>query len=260
MLRKANDISGFTLGAEDGEIGRVKDFYFDDQTWTVRYVVADTGKWLPLRKVLLSPFAIHGVLENDRKVLVGLTRAQVESSPSIEAHLPISREFEREYLNYYHWPFYWQGPGLWGPSDHPAYRYYPGVAPMDPATAPSKQESDSHLRSISEVRHYKLEATDGQLGHVEDFLIDDGTWAIRYLVVDTRNWWPGKRVLVPTQWISWVSWTDSRVDIDLDRETVKRAPEYNPSVPVTREYEAQLFSHYGREPYWTQPGPTVGAR
>jgi hypothetical protein len=249
MLRKIRDLKGYALAAQDGEIGHVKDFYFDDQTWTVRYLVADTGHWLPQRKVLLSPFAVSGIQSTPHGALaVNLTRTQIEQSPSIEAHKPVSRQYEADYFQYYGWPYYWSGPMLWGPLEFPGpYVATPAPEPPRHAAAPSE---DSHLRSVNEVLGYQLQALDEHFGHVEDFILDDESWALRYLVVDTRNWWPGKRVLLAPQWIAWVSWPEARVYVDFDRQTVERAPLYDPAAPLTREDEEKLFEHYQRPPYW----------
>ncbi|HWH72064.1 MAG TPA: PRC-barrel domain-containing protein [Candidatus Sulfotelmatobacter sp.] len=249
MLRQTKELLGYRLGARDGEIGHIKDLYFDDQTWTVRYLVADTGNWLPHRKVLISPIAVTGLQTTPHKVVaVNLTRQQIEESPSIETHKPVSRQYEAEYLQYYGWPYYWPGPLLWGPLDYPG-PYVAPTAPPPPPPRPAESE-DSHLRSIKEVTGYHLQALDQAFGHVEQFILEDENWAIRYLVADTRNWWPGKHVLLAPQWLSWVSWSELRVYVDFDRATVQRAPEYNPAVPITREFEEQLFAHYNREPYW----------
>ncbi len=255
MLWKTKDLKGCRLAASDGEIGHLKDLYFDDDAWTVRYLVADTGNWLPHRKVLVSPHAVGGVHSTPHKAVeVKLTRKQIEESPSIEAHKPVSREHEAKYLSYYGWPYYWPGPFLWGPVAFPGM-----IAPNTPTPEAEPAEpanpEDSHLRSVAEVSGYSIQALDYHFGHVDQFIVDDRDWAIRYIVADTRTWWPGKRVLLSPQWISSVSWKEMSVYVDLDRETVKRSPEYNPNVPLTREYETSLFEHYNREPYW-QPAAT----
>jgi hypothetical protein len=256
MLRSTKELKGCKLGARDGEIGHVKDLYFDDQGWVVRYLVADTGHWLPHRKVLIAPFAVTGIhLAPHKAVEVSLTKRQIEASPSIEAHKPVSRQFEEQYFQYYGWPYYWPGPLLWGPGDFPGPAV-PAPIPAEPSPAAPPQGEDSHLRSVNEVSGYHLQALDQHFGHVEHFIFDDEPWAIRYLVVDTRNWWRGKRVLLAPQWISRVSWSELRVYVDLDRETVRRAPEYLPSAPITREYEQKLFDYYNRQPYWeSRPVP-----
>lgn len=250
MLWKSRELRGLRLGAKDGQIGHLKDLYFDDQSWTVRYLVADTGNWLPHRKVLISPFAVTAI-HGGKAVEVNLTRQQIEDSPSIETHKPVSRQYEARFHQYYGWPYYWPGPLLWGPVAFPG-PVAPGNVPieMPPFQAEPTEPQEPHLRSEEEIAGYTLQALDDHFGHIEQLIVDDRDWAIRYLVVDTRNWWPGKRVLVAPQWISSVSWSELSVYLDLDRETVQRGPEYIPAKPITREYEQQLYEHYNREPYW----------
>lgn len=262
MLRKTKDLKGATLAARDGDIGHVKDFYFDERTWTVRYLVADTGQWLPNRRVLLSPFAVSRIENRPHSsVAINLTKKQIEESPSIEEHRPVSRQYEIEYMQYYGWPDYWPGPLLWGPVEAP-WAYLPSNLQTFPRHKTIDQGEDSHLRSVNEVSGlsgYQIQALDQLFGHVEYFLFDDTNWAIRYLVCDTRNWWPGKHFLLSPQWTAWISWSDSRVYIDLDRETIRHAPEYNPSVEISREFEEKLFAHYNRKPYW-ESQPELAAR
>jgi hypothetical protein len=250
MLRRTSQLRGLVLGARDGEIGRVKDFYFDDSRWAVRYLVADTGKWLALRQVLLSPHSVRRIREDDKILEVNLTREQVEKSPPIDHDKPVSRQYEDSYYRYYNFPFYWQGASMWGPMETPVL----GVAPP-PNVAESRREDpshsgDAHLRSVVAVTGYHIQALDGELGHVEDFVISDENWAIEYLVVDTVNWWPGKKVLVPPSWASEVDWHGSKLMVNLDRATIKGAPGYDASQPIARDYEAALFRYYNREPYW----------
>ena len=254
MLRHCNRLKGYRLGANDGEIGKVEDFYFDDQNWTVRYVVADTGYWLPDRLVLLSPHAFQSA-EDEAKILhTRLSRQQIENSPPITADQPVSRQFEREYYSYYGWPVYWTGPALWGPGPYPLY-----YAPLAARHTPDRQaevSGDPHLRSTNEITGYALEARDGAVGHIDDVILDEPSWVIRYLVIDTGNWLPGKKVLVAPQWIEQVSWERSAVRVDLARETIRQAPEYDVHSPIGRDYEISLFKHYSREGYW-EGEPTV---
>lgn len=261
MLRNSKELRGFRLGARDGEIGSLKDFYFDDNSWTVRYLVADTGDWLAHRRVLISPFAVASIQTTPHKVVeMNLTKTQIEQSPPIETHKPISRRFEEEYSQYYGWPYYWPGPLLWGPVDFPG-PLPPGFPAPLPQPPPREKGEDSHLRSVSEIagfHGYLIQALDQAFGHVNQFIIDDETWAIRYLVADMRNWLPGKHVLLSPNWISWVSWSEARVYVDLDRDTIRRAPEYSLDTPLTREYEQRLFEHYNRTPYW-QSAPSAAA-
>jgi hypothetical protein len=109
---------------------------------------------------------------------------------------------------------------------------------------------DPHLRGMGEVKDYHIQATDGEIGHLEDFIIDDQNWVIRYMVVDTRNWWPGKKVLISPQWIDRVSWEESKVYAELSRQAIKSSPEYKDRLPITTEYESELYDHYGKTTYW----------
>ena len=190
MLSNAKTLQGYKLNSLDGEIGKVKEFYFDDRHWTIRYLVADTGNWLTGRQVLISPYALLAVSREKQQITVDLTKKQIEGSPSLDRDKPVSRQFEEAYCAYYCWPMYWGGPYKWGS--------YPSIVRDRAKWRKSQGEKawDAHLRSTHAVSGYQIQAADGEIGHVEDFVIDDETWAIRYLIVDTHNWWPGKKVLV----------------------------------------------------------------
>jgi hypothetical protein len=232
------------LDSLNGEIGRVKDFYFDDRHWTVRYLVAETGNWLTGRQVLISPYALVAIISGEEHITVELTKKQIEDSPSLDSDKPVSRQFEEAYYGYYGWPMYWGGPYNWG-----AYPYIVRDRRNWNPTHNGKSW-DPHLRSTHDVRGHHIQAADGEIGHVEDFLIDDETWAIRYLIVDTRNWWPGTKVLVSPQWIERVSWNESKVFVNLSRQAISESPEYKMECPLTRDYESGLYLHYDRLGYW----------
>ena len=246
MLRKAKTLQGYKLDSRDGEIGKVKEFYFDDQHWAIRYLVADTGNWLTSRQVLISPYALVAVSKEEKHIAVDLTKKQIEDSPALESDKPVSRQFEDAYYGYYGWPMYWGGPYMWGYYSYPMRDREKWRA----ATQAEKASWDPHLRSTHDVSGHDIEAADGEIGHVEDFIIDDETWAIRYLIIDTRNWWPGKKVLVSPQWIERVSWSESKVFVNLSRETIKQSPEYTEESLPTRDYETKLHRHYNRQGYW----------
>ncbi len=253
MLHRAKTLREYKLDSLDGEMGRVNDFYFDDEHWTVRYLVADTGNWLRGRLVLISPYALVAAIKDEEHIAVDLSKKQIEESPSIFTDKPVSRQFEREYYGYYGWGSYWGGPFPWGAYSYP----YPGPATAEEERPAGDEEKewDPHLRSVRNVTGYNIEASDGEIGHVEDFVIDDVTWAIRYLIVDTRNWWPGKKVLISPQWIERVSWSNSKVFVNLTRDAIKQAPEYADDSVLNREYEAGLHGHYGRDGYWKTEEP-----
>jgi hypothetical protein len=245
MLDKAKTLSGYKLRSLDGDIGKVKDFYFDDHHWTIRYLVADTGDWLADRLVLISPHSLTAVDRKQRFIAIDLTKRQIEGSPSWNSDKPVSRQLEEDYYGYYGWPAYWSGSLMWGP-----YSFLPHERVEASKVNSGGKPWDPHLRSASKERGYNLQAKDGDIGHVDDFIIDDETWAIRYMVADTRNWWPGKKVLISPRWIERVSWEESKVFVDLLRETIKMSPEYTEEALLTRDYEAKLHEHYKREGYW----------
>jgi uncharacterized protein YrrD len=245
MLRRAKELTGYKLGARDGEIGKVKEFYFDDQSWTVRYLIADTGGWLSGRQVLISPYALEPANEGSEVIPVDLTKSQIEQSPSLATDRPVSRQYEGDYYSYYGWPGYWGGPYTWGLSAYPTR----GGNGWSEASRRAEDE-DPHLRSTEDVTGRDIQARDGEIGHVEDFVIDDETWTIRYLIVDTQNWWPGKKVLISTRWIERISWEESKVFINLTREAIRQGPEYTDETLITRDHETKLHRHYNREGYW----------
>jgi hypothetical protein len=251
MLTSATHLKGLVVRATDGELGSVDQFYFDDETWAIRYLIVETGGWLGNRRVLISPFSVVYTDLLDKRLDVALTKKQVEHSPDIDTHQPVSRQHEAAYLGYYGYPYYWGGPYLWGPAFYPAGLAIPTNASEEAMADRVRRESaDSHLRSSEAVIGYDIEAADGEIGHVDGFVVDDEAWAIRYIEVATRNWWPGKKVLVSPAWIERVSWTESKVCVGLSREAIKNGPEYAESMPITREYENRLYLHYGRPPYW----------
>jgi hypothetical protein len=259
VLRQSSEIIGHEVLATDGSIGTVADLLFDDRTWTLRWAVVDMGDWVAGRQVLLPPSAFGQSVPGSRQFPVKLTREQVENSPDLAQDEPVSRQKEIEIYSHYGWmPYFYptMDPVAGAPvaSRHIAEEGG-GVAPRDASRPPPEDfgtnpAGDEHLRSINEVTEYYIHASDGDIGHVETFLIDDADWSVRYFVVDTRNWWPGRMVLVSTQWITAISWEDEHVTVDLTREQVKKSPEYDSAAPVERGYEERLHAHYDRPTYW----------
>jgi len=241
MLRSVKSLEGFAIGATDGAIGKVKDFYFDDEAWVVRYVVVNTSAWLGDREVLISPQAIGEAGFGAEILPVNVTKEQVKKSPGIDTNRPISRQFEKNFLGYYGYPYYWSGAASWGEGKYPG-TLLTGVGPSAiPAylgylRAPSEHagHEDAHLRSCQAVKGYHVHAKDGEVGHIEGMIIDDRSWSIRYLVVNTSNWWIGHQVLVSPERIQYVSWVDSQVGMDLDRRSIQDAPKYEGNVTLDR--------------------------
>lgn len=246
MLRSIKNLHGYTIQASDGKIGEVHEFYFDDDRWTIRYLIVDTGTWLPGRHVLISPTAIQKADWVVPKLEVNLTQEQIQESPEVDVYKPFSRQQELNYVKYYGWPTYWSAA-------IPTTRPKPAEQP-DTATqrdAPNLPDDAPHLRQTRDVIGYYIHASDGDIGHVEDFIFDDETWTIRYMVADTRNWLPGKKVLVSPEWITDISWVESKLFLNISQADVRNSPEFNPSAPVNREYEMRLYDYYGRPRYWS---------
>ena len=255
MLRTSQHLIGVAIAATDGDIGRVVDVYFDHEHWALRYLVVDTGTWLSSRRVLVAPWAFAGLDADERRLAVSLSRAQVRDSPDAAAQGPISRRHELEFHAYYGYQPYWLGADPWlyqplpGAPLPPAVPMPPDMSAGQKALRPS-EENDVRLRSVNETAAYHVKAIDGAIGHVEDFLIDDETWAIRYLVVDTSKRWMGRRVVVSIDWISSVSESDRVVAVGLTRKVIEECPEYDPDRPIEPAYAARWSRHYERPPYW----------
>jgi uncharacterized protein YrrD len=259
MLRNAKELEGYAVSATDGVIGHVKDFYIDDGQWVIRYLVVETGGWLSSRKVLVSPIAV-GTPNWEQKLLpVSISKEQVSNSPDIDTDKPVSRQHEAMYAGYYGYPFYWGGAGYWAGGMYPSLMMpvYGGlggsVASQDEAQRESSrhEHDDPHLRSCNAVVGYHIHASDGDIGHVAGMLIDEQTWAVRYLVVDTSNWWMGHQILIAPQWIETVNWSDRTVAVSMTRQAIKDAPVYDSQATVSREDEERLHKHYGHAGYWT---------
>jgi hypothetical protein len=264
MLRSMKDLEGYTIRATDGDIGHVNDFYFEDDRWVVRYLIVEAGHWLSSRKVLISPIAIGQPNWTAKVLPVSITKEQVKNSPDIDTDKPVSRQEEMRYHGYYGYPYYWGGTGLWGLGAYPGMMLsggdYGGADAGDLAEraehaqmmreAAQHQNDDPHLRSGNEVMNYHIEATDGGIGHVQGLLLDEDTWAIRYIVVDTSNWWLGHQVLIAPRWIQNVRWPDRTVSVSLTRQAVQDAPPYDAAVPLHRNEEIVLHNHYKRIGYW----------
>jgi uncharacterized protein YrrD len=253
MLHSFNHIRGYPMHASDGEIGSLHDLYFDDQSTLVRYLVVDTGTWLPDRRVLLVPAVVGGIDEMRGEIVTGLTRQQVEDSPPVDMEKPVSRQHELSLHTYYDWEPYWTAPPLAG-TLAPYWGAAMAAAPVSRADNPvaeelaarEREQSDPHLHSAREVEGYHVAATDGEIGHVEDFFIDDEDWAIRLLGIDTRNWLPGRNVVIAPSWLHGIDWAKRRVEVDLTRQQIKDSPEYDPTLTVDEAYLERLSAHYGR--------------
>jgi sporulation protein YlmC with PRC-barrel domain len=231
MTVTIQQLYGKALAASDGEVGSIKDFYFNDQQWAIRYVIVDTGSWLPGRQVLLSPHAFRSVYHKEDSLQVILTRQQIENSPTIAAHKPVSRQFEEEYYRYYGWPYYWDGGGMWGVGGQPVtpWPYLMPDQQTTPPGAPLSSGDDPHLRSTQAMNGYHIQASDGSIGHVTDFVMDGENWVIRQLVVQTGHWFSSKEIVLSPQDVHRISYEESTVYVSKTKEAISAAPEYHVS-------------------------------
>ena len=252
MLWNAASLKGYAIEATDGRLGTVSDFLFDDASWLVRWLVVDTGKWLSGRKVLLPPSALGHLDQKREQFSVRLTMREVKDSPDIDADRPVSRQMENHVYDYYGWNPYWTS-GLYMGGYMGAYWGGGMVPPLSQEArrreehmiSTQREDEDPHLRSIAAVTGYHIHALDGEIGHVEDLFVEDADWSIRYLLVDTKNWWPGKKVLISPRSAQTIDWQHKLVNLNVNRQKVKDSPTYDASTTIDRPYERQFHSYYG---------------
>lgn len=240
-------LEGFEIEASDGSIGKCNDFLLDDSAWVVRYIVVNTRNWLFGRKVLISPNSVNEIDVVAGLVGVDLRREQVKNSPPLDSNSPVSRQYEIFFNRYYNWSDYWGGSEILVQDAHP--RTLESEEELLEIEESGKE--NSNLRSTSEVSGYRIHAHDDEIGHVEDFLIAEDSWRIRYLVIDTSNWMPGsKRVVIHPNWVESVDWAESSLKIKMNREQIESCPKYDSKIPVQRDFEKSIFDHFKFPYYW----------
>jgi hypothetical protein len=245
MLRNINNLIGHKIHATDGELGTVDEFFFDDRTWLIRYMVVKTGGWLSGRRVLIAPAALKLPDWKSKTFPVALTREQVSGSPDIDTQKTVTRAHELELHRHYAWPLYW-GDGFYAGDPSGGALFAAAAEEAGRRGGPAKAEKETRLQSTRAVAGYKLHAADGPIGRVEDYIVDDIKWSVRYLVASTGAWLANRKVLVSPHWIETVSWETSEVFVDLTRDAIKESPGFDPERPVSEDYESDLYDHYGR--------------
>lgn len=255
MLRSLKEIEGYMVIASDGDVGCVIDFLFDDEYWTIRYLVVQTGGFFGDRLVLISPISFHRIDWSTRCFQLSLSLVEIRSSPDIDLRSPVSRDREREYCQHFRYPYYWNYSGLWGKGP------YPGLLSPDLQRGRPienlEDTNDVHLQSARAVRGYRVLGHDEPLGHIEDFIVDDESWAARYLAVDTTSWRWERQVLLVPHWATQISWSERTLRVEVTQQAVKDSPEWNPLVAPRRDYEVRLYSHYGKPVYWDASGRAI---
>lgn len=248
MLRSTKDLEKYSVSVKDGDIGKMHSFLFSDEDFRIRYTVVDTGKWIPDRRVLIHPSHVVKILSSDSVVVLDLTRDKIDRAPEIEEKEPAHMEARKKRLDKMStvmWEPIFQQPG--------GIPYYPNYLAfdMDMREKSLDEEVETNIRSTREIEGYDIIATDGKIGHVEDFIADvSESWKIRYLVVDTRDFLPSKKVIISPDWVKEFSWERREVLVDHTKKEIKNSPEFDPTVPVNRKYEEVLFDYYGRPKYW----------
>jgi uncharacterized protein YrrD len=245
MLRSIEKLKDFRVQAVDGELGSVSALLFDERRWHVRYLVMDVGNWLVGRQVLISPTAVTEIDNETKDLFLSLTKEQIENSPDVAEDAPVSREIEQALHKYYQWRPYW---GI-GVNDPLAFSPFLGEAvATEIETKQDESQVDvnveNHLRSTAEVTGYQIQARDGEIGHVNDFLFDDKEWRIRHLVVDTGTWLPGKKVLLAPPWIQRIQWAAKKVYFALTQDSVRHSPPFDPVLLDTEQYEKEMLDQY----------------
>lgn len=247
MLRSTDELIGYRLHTTDDTLGKCRDLLFDDRWWTIRHILANTGTWLSGRRVLVSPPMILKPDWESKNIFLKVSKETVEHCPSPMEDEPVSREHERKMALYYGYPNYWAGEGLWGPAPTPAAAELLAAKVRENGQDQPPVEESNHLRSFKEIKRYRIRCLDGDIGHVDDFILDDETWALRHVVVDTGNWLSGgKKVLLSLDWADAVSWSDRSLGMDLSQQQIENGPEFDPEKPVNAEVETRLYDYYGR--------------
>ena len=247
MLRSLNELRGYRVEATDGDIGQVKEFYFDDARWTVRYLVVHLGGWLPGRRVLIAPVALKEPQWRTRTFPLAITKRQIESSPAVDTDKPVARQDQMLLHRHYGWELYWAAEAMIGDPSLTAA----AAAGARPVNQGGKGRNPN-LRTTAVVGGMHLQAKDGRIGHIADFIADDTLWLIQYLVIDTGGWLPGRSVLLAPEWIESIDWRKSTAYVGHSRAEVEDSPPFDATSPVNRKYEEQLYDYYGRPTYWPQ--------
>ena len=214
------------MSATDGDIGTVKDFYFEDSSWIVRYLVIETGEWLNNRSVLISPDAHLTPDWKNKNFPINLSKEQIKNSPDIDTELPVSRQQEIKMYDHYALEKYWRGGFVAGGMPLPMNE---AMIKEDDEISNKKTNDDQHLRSIEKVIGYGVKAIDGTIGKIKDFIIDDTNWNIDFIVVETGNWFSEKNVIISPQIVKDIKWDISELILNINVEQVKDSPEYDKS-------------------------------
>lgn len=258
MLATTHELRGFKVFSEDEEIGEVEDYYFDRKYWVNRYLVVDTGNWLVERDILISPEAVEEIDYGEQLIKLNISAEEIENSPPVEKEDKLMRTHERDLADYFNWTNYWRAAeptntGISGLVPNNLIRKITieeNIKDREKENKKIPAEEETNLRSVNELINFKIHASDGFIGHVDKFIIDDNNWLIRYLLVDTKDLLPGKKVVLAPEWINNIDWVGEEVEFKLTVEEIENAPEYDAEMPISELYETKLYEHYDKEKYW----------
>ncbi len=233
MERSLNGLIGYSIMAKDGELGKVAEFYFDDKNWLVRYLVVETGNWFFNKKVLL-PHKVLGSVDWEKETFhVDLTTKQVADSPDVETKLTVSRQHEMELFSYYALPYYWSDLAITAP----IINLQPDPVLDEEGKVIPPPKKNPHLCSSEIVDGFHIQTSEGAIGHLADFLLDDDTWTINFLVVNKHNWLPEEKMLLSPKWVDHIDWDESNIYVDLSKETIKNSPEFDPIQTIGTDFQ-----------------------
>ncbi len=255
MLHTLSSLAGFTIQAADGNVGTVKDFYFDDRHWTIRHLVIEIGSLLESHKVLLSPVHIKHLNYENKMIVVDLSVSDIKGSSHIDTNRSVAQQYEIDYLSYYGYAFYWGTNSLWDSSGEPKALTVMEESPQAAETFAAidtvrRMHGDRHLRSCNEIVNYHIQASDGEIGHLHGMLIDEDTWAIRYFIASTSNWWLGNKVLIGPQEVKDISWGNAKIYVDMTQAQVKGSPLFDGAVSLSFPKEMGAYLHHGSDTNW----------
>lgn len=246
MKRSIKELLGYSVKARDGEKGKVKNILFDEESWTIRYLEVDLGSLFHEKRVLISTQHFKTPDAENQHFPIDLSTSEIERSPDLESDLPVSLEYEKRLREHYELQPYW-------PVNAASFAGRESMfSPDNPFRTPKKiideMAIDTRLRSFQEIKGYHILATDDRFGQVEDAIVDDSNWQIVYTVIRTVNLFPwSKQVMIPIELIEEISFINREMRIDLPKEVIAEAPEFDSSLPLDEPYESALFDYYGRK-------------
>lgn len=258
MLFAVSGLEGCPVKASDGDVGSVKDFLFDDENWKIRWMVVGAGKWLPGRQVLIHPSAIAPLTLPPKPKLpmmsqgdtleltVNLTKHQIEQGPYSGEDELVDKDMEALLYDYYGWDPYWGATHFGGELlPNAEQRMVADEVGREADAATPLVDGGPRLHSVAALKGYHVHALDGDIGHVENVLADDENWEIRYLIIATRNWWPGKVVQLAPYAVKDIDWSDRRINMNVSRDQVRSAPAWDPLALADEAREDELHRHFG---------------